>query len=96
MTYACEKLDTVYHYCDLTGFQGILASKELWFHDAYFSHDYTEHRLILEKAVAHLRELANQRRNSGFCAKLEALLLGVPIHPYVCCLSSQPDLLSQW
>ena len=54
MTDAPETPAILYHYSDTKGFQGIVPSKELWLHDAYFSNDYTEHTLILEKAVAHL------------------------------------------
>ena len=96
MTTPQDKLDTVYHYTDVCGFQGILTTKTLWFSDGYFTNDYTEHRLVLENAVAKLKELAKEPRNSRFCKKLEESLLGVPIHPYVCCFSSEPDLLSQW
>ncbi len=96
MTAPQDKHDTVYHYTDVSGFQGILTTKTLWFSDAYFTNDYTEHRLVLEKAVAKLKELAKEPRNSRFCTKLEASLLGVSIHPYVCCFSSEPDVLSQW
>jgi len=96
MTAPQDKRDSVYHYTDVSGFQGILATKTLWLSDAYFTNDYTEHRLVLDKAVAKLKELAKEPRNSRFCTKLEASLLGVSIHPYVCCFSSAPDLLSQW
>jgi hypothetical protein len=58
--------------------------------------DYTEHRLILDKAVQHLEALGKDTRNSRFCARLKQSLRTVPIHPYVCCFSSKPDLLSQW
>jgi hypothetical protein len=88
--------DKFYHYTDIKGFQGIVTSKEFWLHDAYFSNDYTEHRLILKQAVARLKALANEARNSRFCQKLADSLVGVSIHPYVCCFSSEPDLLSQW
>jgi hypothetical protein len=88
--------DRFYHYSDTRGFQGIVTSRELWLHDAYFSNDYTEHRLVLEKAVSRLKDLAKGPRDSRFCEKLEASLRGVSIHPYVCCFSSEPDLLSQW
>ena len=96
MTDVLARPDTIYHYCGVSGFHGILTTKTLWLHDAYFTNDYTEHRLILEKAVTQLKELSKEPRNSRFCAKLEASLLGLPIHPYVCCFSSEPDLLSQW
>jgi hypothetical protein len=91
-----DEPDTFFHYTDTHGFHGIVTSKELWLHDAYFSNDYTEHRLILEKAVAQLKALGNEPRNRAFCEKLEASLSSVSIHPHVCCFSSEPDLLSQW
>ena len=97
MTDVPDTPDTIYHYCGVSGFHGILESKTLWMNDAYSMNDYTEHRLILDPAVQQLDTLSREPANSRFCAKLKKSLLDLSaLHPYVCCFSSKPDLLSQW
>jgi len=90
------KPDRLYHYCGVTGFQGILASKTLWLSDAYYMNDYTEHIWILRKAIERLSRVANDDPRKPFSDKLTDYILAMPVHPYICCFSMAPDLLSQW
>lgn len=92
-----DKPDTIYHYCGVSGFHGILTSKTLWLSDAYFMNDYMEHRWILYRVMDRLRRLGEHCETRFFCEHLLALMNAMPpLHPHICCFSSEPDLLSQW
>jgi len=94
-----RKPNIIYHYCGVGGFRGILESKTLWLSNAYFLNDYMEHRWVLDRVVANLIQLRVQDERRSACdALLEAMCTPAvrPIHPYVCCFSSDSDLLSQW
>jgi hypothetical protein len=94
-----HKPKSIYHYCGVSGFRGILESKSLWLSDAYLLNDYMEHRWVLDRVVANLKQLRAQDELRSACdALLEAMSTPAvrPIHPYVCCFSLEPDLLSQW
>ena len=66
MTDVPDTPDTIYHYCGVSGFHGILESKTLWMSDAYSMNDYTEHRLILDKAVEQLETLGRRPATAAF------------------------------
>ncbi len=46
--------ETLYHYCGLSAFSGILKDKQIWLSSADFTNDYTEGKLILREAIAWL------------------------------------------
>ena len=83
---------TLYHYCGEDAFSGILKSKEVWLSSADFTNDYTEGKLIVEKAKQHLEAA----RNEPFPNKLRNALCANIITPFITCFSSESDLLSQW
>ena len=96
MSVKVDKPSVIYHYCGLTAFAGIVKGKAIWLSDAYYMNDYSEHRLIIDKAIQRI-EMA--KAGGGGCPSHDALLElihGVPIHPYICCFSMDGDLLSQW
>jgi hypothetical protein len=49
--------DTLYHYCPVIGFHGILTSKQLWVSHAHFMNDYAEQVWFLDRARNWLDEL---------------------------------------
>ena len=86
---------TLYHYCDVSAFYGILKSKEIWLSSAYFTNDYSEQKLLIDKAVERLQATTNDDdREYNDC--LVVFLRNFTIPPYIACFSSESDLLSQW
>jgi len=83
---------TLYHYCGADAFSVILKSKEVWLSSADFTNDYTEGKLIVEKAKQRLEAA----RNEPFPNKLRNALCENAITPFIACFSSESDLLSQW
>jgi hypothetical protein len=87
--------ETLYHYCGVSAFHGIVKSKELWLSSAYFTNDYSEHKLLIDKAVKRLQSTTDDEDRE--CNKpLLYLLRTVKVPPHIACFSSKPDLLSQW
>lgn len=87
--------DTVYHYCGVSSFYGILTSKQLWLNNVHFMNDYAEQLGFIEKAKKRLNELlqGSERQEIQF---LMDHLAEARLTPYVCCFSREGDLLSQW
>ena len=56
--------------------------------------DYQEHQCLIREA----NELVQQKSNNHADPLYDLLARGFPLNrtPYVCCFSSEPDLLSQW
>lgn len=88
-------MDTVYHYCSVQSFLAILASKRLWLSDATKMNDSQEglwaDRLIDELLVDEKTSMSDQDRKE--------FVIGYNLNrrrSYQFCLSSEPDILSQW
>ena len=87
---------TIYHYCGVESFFGIIRDKELWLSNCRFMNDYAEHVAMIRRADEYLRGLALRGPQDGFRVALRHLMELVPQSPYLACFSSEPDLLSQW
>jgi len=89
-----ELPNTLYHYCGVNGFYGIVTSKEVWLSSATFTNDYTEGKQILRKAKSRLESANNQ----PFANQLENAICTPSITrtPFIACFSSKCDVLSQW
>ena len=49
--------DTLYHYCGVAAFHGIITGKEIWLSDASSVNDYMEYRWLIDKAIKRIAEL---------------------------------------
>ena len=99
MKHMTDLPEIIYHYCSVTGFHGILSSKALWLSDCYLMNDHMEHRLLLEKASHTIKSLVENKNTEYYKRGGEELsdhLGSTDNHPFVCCFSREPDLLSQW
>ena len=87
---------TIYHYCGVDGFLGIVKNKELRLTHCRFMNDYAEHIGMLTQAHEHLQGLTLHGPQEEFRNALQHLLGLVQQSPYLACFSSKGDLLSQW
>ncbi len=87
--------EILYHYCGVNAFHGIVTSKQLWLSNATFTNDYMEHRWLIEKARKELEDRAKTSGNRDRLTELATMLTDANV-PYICCLSPEGDLLSQW
>ena len=94
---ACNKskhADTLYHYTDLNAFLSIIQNKKLWLTGAYNLNDHQEIRWTQQKIHNRLSEFAS-KHGSRRPDEIWNLLHANSGVPYICSLSSEPDLLSQ-
>ena len=42
---------TLYHYCGMGSFHGIVQNKEIWLSDIYCMNDYMEHTWLVDEAA---------------------------------------------
>lgn len=85
--------DTIYHYCSLESFEGIIKNKNLRLSNAFKTNDNLELKWIFQ--VMKEMSIADYR----FIAKLEyiyELSLNNFYRPHMICFSGVGDLLSQW
>ena len=87
--------NTLYHYCGIAGFHGILTSKQIWMSHAHFMNDYSEQTWFLDKARKHLDELS-KGADRDLVRPLIEHFTEMGSSPYICCFSEAGDLLSQW
>lgn len=90
-----DKIETIYHYCSVSAFHGILSTKQLWLSNSLFSNDYKEQKLLLEKVERRFTSLMDAPNGSVFQPLAHVIDKKRPT-PYVCCFSQEQDLLSQW
>lgn len=88
-------MDTLYHYTNLDAFLSILRNKRLWLTGAHNLNDYREISWTLTKVEKRLAELAGEF-NEESINLLDRLIKGNMATPYICSLSTESDLLSQW
>jgi len=92
---AVESPKTLYHYCGMSGFEGIVKNKNVWLSNAFFTNDYTEHRLLIDKALERLKTKPDDKYRE-FDKQLLKSLENRKVPLYLACFSSKRDLLSQW
>jgi hypothetical protein len=91
-----EDPTTIYHYCGVNGFLGIVRERELWLSHCRFMNDYAEHVGILRQAHEYLQGLTLHGSQGEFRRALQHLSALVQQSPYLACFSAEGDLLSQW
>lgn len=88
-------MDTLYHYCSVQSFLAILTSKRLWLSDAAKMNDSHEGRWADGLVDALLEERKTSMTDEDRHNFVTGYRLNQP-RPFIFCLSSEPDILSQW
>ncbi|PSV27080.1 DUF2971 domain-containing protein [Photobacterium sp. GB-56] len=92
-------MSIIYHYCDLNAFISIAKNKKLWLSDATKMNDYLElkfFRNTLETEINKRLNISDEKEYINSYIEFYNLLgLSTQI-PYICCFSTNGDLLSQW
>jgi hypothetical protein len=87
--------DTLYHYCGVNAFHGIISSRTLWLSNAAFTNDYMEYKWLIDKALKRIEGKRASTKDHSALNRLVGLLSdGKP--PYICCFAADRDMLSQW
>lgn len=88
-------METLYHYTNLEAFLSILKNRKLWLTGIHNLNDAKEINWTLAKVDKKLNELldAYGEQNTNI---LRGIIKSNKTTPYVCSLSTEPDLLSQW
>lgn len=87
--------DILYHYTDLNGFLGIIQERKLRLTSAFNLNDSKEVIWAFDKIRKKLDVLASEYDNGLSDLIKQAISFNSSI-PYVCSLTSESDLLSQW
>jgi hypothetical protein len=89
--------DILYHYCDVSTFMKIVESKELWLSNALTMNDRYECTWI-NHIIDNTLQSIDQMKYKPFIQLFMKQYYGSQslIKPYIFCLSSEGDLLSQW
>jgi hypothetical protein len=93
-TSAIDHPQTLYHYCGVDGFCGIMKSREIWLSSAAFTNDYVEHNWLLNKARQRVQQLIDSSDEYKYLRRVWGIIHASG--PHLCCFSSNGDLLSQW
>lgn len=88
--------DVFYYYCSVEAFRGILTSKKLWMSNAFAMNDFQEIRWINRLIDTATEQLRNSENEAFLQRVLDQYRLNSAIAPYLCCFSSDRDVLSQW
>jgi hypothetical protein len=88
-------METLFHYTDLNAFLSIIQNKKLWLTGAYNLNDHQEISWTHRKIGSRLNELSSKHGRER-PDEIWALLHANSGVPYICSLSSESDLLSQW
>ncbi|UIK12511.1 hypothetical protein LZK80_09825 [Rhizobium leguminosarum] len=96
-----EPQQLLYHYCGPAGFEGILKSKVLWFHDLTQMNDPRELELGFEhffEALTSVRHDEYQGHRGFFLSILAGRLAGLreSHQAFCCCFSLAGDELPLW
>lgn len=92
--------DLLWHYTNLSGLMGIIASQELWATDIRYLNDSTEFAYGRDQVLQVLREKEQIVKKSEplveLAEMLEDTLKKRTVHNYVVCFSEHRDALSLW
>lgn len=87
-------MNTLYHYTDLNALLSIIKNKQLWLTGANNLNDHKEISWTTTILAEKLSTLATkQKEKADLLWHIYNHSLGVP---FICSLTSEPDLLSQW
>ena len=87
---------TIFHYCGVDSFFGIMRDKGIWLSHCRFMNDYAEYVGVLRRARDYLNGLTLSGPQLDFRNALQHLSTLTDESPYLACFSSEADLLSQW
>ncbi len=85
----------IYHYSDVDGFFNIIKSKKLWLSGPHNLNDHQEMHWALRKIRASLEQMTQEYPVEQINYLWE-IISNNRLTPFVCSLSSEGDLLSQW
>ncbi len=94
--------ETLYHYTNLNGLQGIIQSSEIWFSNLYFLNDSSEYQLglnlIIKQLETYKEGFSVLRSTKYFIEALEKAIIFLRDKqpPYILSLTANDNLLSQW
>jgi Protein of unknown function (DUF2971) len=88
-------MEALYHYTDLHAFLSIVQNKKLWLTGAHNLNDHQEINWTISKIHRRLLDLS-QKHGQERAQIIWNLLNASGGTPYICALSSESDLLSQW
>ena len=89
---------TLYHYTDLGGLNGIISKHDLWLTNCRFSNDGREISYGFGVADQILQDrIAANAQHQDFLKEVRKLLEAAVLNSvYVCCFCDKDNLLSQW
>lgn len=88
-------MQTLYHYTNVEAFFAIVKHKKLWLSCAHNMNDHQEINWTNRKVAGVLRRL-EEKYGQEHTRKLWELMQMNRSVPYICSLSTEADLLSQW
>lgn len=88
-------MSTLYHYSDVDGFFNIIKNKKLWLSGPHNLNDHQEMHWALGKIRSALEKLTQEYPIEQINYLWE-MISNNRLTPFVCSLSSEGDLLSQW
>lgn len=92
-------MSIIYHYCDLNAFISIIQQKKLRISDATKMNDFSEIRYFDSFLADRIHSLIKDSKSENHGQLLANFWEFYSINkkiPYICCFSSNGDLLSQW
>lgn len=85
----------MFHYCDVNAFVNIILRKKLWLSATSVLNDYQEIKFV-KHAVIEAIKAKRTKENEEYLLKFYNIFMMNSPEPYICCFSSEDDLLSQW
>jgi hypothetical protein len=85
----------IYHYCDPTAFLNIIQSKKLWLSNLANMSDHAE-RLWAERIMDEELDILKSSFSPEIIQEFSLQYQVTKFSPYICCFSTDGDLLSQW
>jgi len=93
-------LQSIHHYTDLRGLQGIVDNHDLWLTNSRYSNDDEESTHgyeIVRELIKEELEKPNPPERTDYLNELSRIFTTPPAEGvYICCFCEQDNLLSQW
>lgn len=85
----------MFHYCDVNAFVNIIQRKKLWLSATSVLNDYQEINFVRQAVFDALNKKLT-KENKEILDRFHLLFIMNSPQSYICCFSSEDDLLSQW
>ncbi|WP_368646840.1 hypothetical protein [Castellaniella ginsengisoli] len=85
----------LYHYCSVEAFFSILSNKSIWLSNVNSMNDHQENKWLDQFILDELRNKMGAIGEASANLSWESYIKNKP-NPFIFCLSSDPDVLSQW